>query len=150
MRGEIVRWQWRMYAGKAMHHVLPLAHGSVLALADHSQLLAIGFAVPKIFNVLLNTLFGHLALELAGRALCVDMCKLVLVDAGSCFPQEAPLAATVNRRLPFIQTSSVSQSEGNSVAIVAGACKGEYGSQTEAKKVVDPLICGCQYGMLLS
>lgn len=54
-----------MSPSKTAHDVLPFAHGPVLTLANYSQLLAAVLTMSEIKNVLLDTLFRHLALQLA-------------------------------------------------------------------------------------
>jgi hypothetical protein len=92
-----------MNAGEAAHHVFPFAHGSVLALANHSKPLAVAPVRPEILNMLMKALLGYLFLNLTDGALCVDVCKLVLVNTRSCFLQETPLATAGNWRLPLCQ-----------------------------------------------
>lgn len=45
-----------MYPSKAVDHILAFAHGSILTLANHAQLLSIGLLVLKIVDVLLDAL----------------------------------------------------------------------------------------------
>lgn len=130
-----------MYPGETTHYIFPFAHGSVLALSDHSKLLAIGLPVFEVVDVLLYALFRQLALKLTRGALGINVRKLVLINAGCRLLQETPLTAAVDGRLPLSQPSGIGQCEGNSVVLVAGAGKDEHGGETEAEKVVTPLIC---------
>lgn len=66
MRREVVAGgQRRMLPGETTDDGLPFAHGPILALGDHTQLLAPGSAMPKVVDMLLNALLRLLALELS-------------------------------------------------------------------------------------
>jgi hypothetical protein len=91
--------------------------------------------------MLLDALLRHLALKLTRRALSVNVCELVFIDARSCLFQEAPLAAAMDWRFPLGQTPGISQYKGGPIVLTTRVGKVKHSGETEAEKVVTPLVC---------
>ena len=80
MRDEVgIRGQRRSWTSEVVDDTLPLAHGTLLALADFFKTLATVLALSEFGDVALDTLLGDLSLDFAGRALCVDNGNFVFV-----------------------------------------------------------------------
>lgn len=90
--------------------------------------------------MLMKALLGHLFLDLTDGALCVDVCKLVLVNTRSCFLQETPLATAGNRRPPLCQAPALGQGKRSAIVLIARAGKLENIGKTEAEQMVAPFV----------
>lgn len=71
--------------------------------------------------MLLDTHLGLLALDVAGRDLCVGICYLVFVDARSSFPEKLAASVSGSRRLPVDPAVLSSNGEAFGVGRVVGS-----------------------------
>lgn len=95
---------WALFRNRRTSQVpedcIPVRHGSFLRHGNHRASFTAYFALMQFIDVLLDAHLRLLALDVAGRDLCVGVCYLVFVDTGSGFPEKLATGISGIRGLP--------------------------------------------------